>query len=128
MQDLLTFLNQVDPPISEEDKANIGKNLLLILKDNYGTIRKFKFTKQNYRLLYDGDVEDKKVAFWAEIMRVSKQEPDRFPREMCEVFFAYWAEKTQKGKTLCMKKDLEKTWETKGRMIYWQSNKHRNGY
>jgi hypothetical protein len=44
---------------------------------------------------------------------------DEYPREMLRAFYEYWSESRPNGK---MRKELEKTWETKKRLARWAAN------
>jgi len=51
---------------------------------------------------------------------------EKFPKDMLRAFFEYWKEPTETGR---MKFQLEKTWDTAGRLRTWQrrENKFGNG-
>jgi hypothetical protein len=115
MKELLDFL-------AEKGDDQIAANLLLILKGNYGKLRKFKFTTKNYKLRYNGDIEERELVFKADIWRYK----EKYSEPLLQRFYTYWSEHTQNGDR--MKWENEKTWETGKRLSTWFCNQQRNGY
>jgi hypothetical protein len=119
MEELLTFLNEIK---DNGDKEQICKNLLLILKKNYGKLRIFKLTTTNYKFHFGGTVDERDKIFYNEIAQFK----DKYDPPLLRRFYEYWGERTQDGKR--MKWELEKTWETGKRLATWYSNQQKRGY
>ncbi len=115
MDELLQFLK-------EKGDEQIAKNLLLILKKNYGKLRIFNLTATNYRLYFGGTIDERDKIFYNEIA----QYKEKYSPELLRRFYDYWSEKTHDGKK--MKFESEKTWETGKRLATWYSNQQKRGY
>jgi len=115
MEELLQFLKEKGDP-------TIAKNLLVILKQNYGKLRKFELTRTNYRLKFNGSIDARDKIFYNEIASYK----DKYSPELMRRFYEYWGERTHDGNN--MKYELEKTWETGKRLATWFSNQQKRGY
>lgn len=114
MEKLLNLLNQ-----AKEENPQIIDNLHLILKKEYGKLRKFKFTTTNYKLIFNGNANERVLIFQNEVA----QYVEKYGKEMCRCFFDFWSELTPDG--MKMKKEREITWETEKRMRTWKRNEER---
>jgi hypothetical protein len=101
--------------IQEKGKDNpvLVKNLLLIIKKHYGTLRAYELKDRNYKFIYGGDIHDREIIFWNDILAYQK----KYPIKMLERFFNWWSEKTLDGKK--MKWEREKTFEIGKRLATW---------
>jgi hypothetical protein len=116
MEELLTFLNEIK---DNGDKEQICKNLLLILKQNYGKLRKFKFSQKNYKLHYNGTLEERTLIFKMEVI---KYIGDEYSKDLCESFFLYWTQPTHDLKKLAFER--EPTWSIKSRLNTFKSRRN----
>ena len=115
MEELLTF-------IKEHGNQQLYDNLLLVLKMNSGKLSKFKFSQKNYKLYYNGELENKELLFKHEVIKYL----DKYGKTLCQDFFNFWSQPTKDLKK--MRWELEKTWDTGKRMATWFSNQQRRGY
>jgi hypothetical protein len=119
MEELLTFLNEIK---DNGDKEQICKNLLLILKKNYGKLRIFKLTTTNYKFHFGGTVDERDKIFYNEIAQFK----DKHPSSVLRSFYNFWSQPTHDLRK--MKFELEKTWDTGKRLAYWASHDYNNKY
>jgi hypothetical protein len=107
MDELLTFLNEIK---DNGDKEQVCKNILLILKQNYGKLRKFKFSQKNYKLHYNGTLEERTLIFKMEVIKYI----DEYGKDLCESFFLHWSQPTHDLKKLGFER--EPIWSIKSRL------------
>lgn len=99
------------------NNVNINKK-----KDNGGTQRKEKESKEEKSKVLDGD-ESPKKSFKEfsndDFIHELEKFKDQYPKELLNNFYKYWKEKSPGGK---MRFQLEKTWETELRLENWSRN------
>lgn len=132
--------HQKNLPLNENNKAHLG-----ILKRFYLYSEKFDIKNINEFIegackglpsptgigigIGNNNTEEKKLNF--EVLKenlISIQETfrqeiltykDTYEEQLLNAFYAYWSEPDKKYR---MKKDLQKTWDTKRRLITWENN------
>ncbi len=88
---------------TKEQPSNTNNNIKNIKKDN----NSIDFLQKK--------LEENQKEFQSEILNFETE----YDRQMLKAFFAYWSEPDKKFR---MKKELQKTWDTKRRLITWENN------
>ena len=69
------------------------------------------------------NIKERALKFKTEILEEFKE---KYPHQMLIDFFTYWSEPSTDGKK--MRKELEKTWLTSGRLATWNRRQQKSGY
>lgn len=64
----------------------------------------------------DKNIIDRQNEFEKELLNYK----DKYPIDMLKAFYRYWSEPDKKG--VKMRKEMEKTWSTTGRLATWKNN------
>jgi len=122
MEELLELLNKL-PNGSE----NVISNLKVILLSKYPLLKRRKFTKTNFKLIFMGDIQARQEEFLFELMDVNKKLKDEYenkngrtkpyPNDMLKAFHEWWGMENQACKK--MRFEDQKYWQIKSRLSMW---------
>lgn len=107
---------------NEAEEENVKINIQKIVKKYPGILKRNKFVAKNIKLRYDGELEERMVQFWEELLRYE----GKYTRKMLEDFYIWWSEPTQDLKPK-MKWETQDTWRTAGRLALWNRRSFNNG-
>ena len=106
----------------EEEQTNFTENIKKIVKKYPGLLKRNKFQSKHVKLYYHGELAERQLQFWEEILQVRKRE---YTDDMLKSFFIWWSEPTRDPKPK-MKMETMDTWRTSGRLSMWyrKNNSH----